>query len=206
MKSLLGKIDTALGSIYEIDTSIKSADYVTRQAHPKKPGVLLIRNDDSEAKEVEVAIAFNSEIKTILEQLSTETFASWSLDQNRAFSVIAEEISHFRYFIFHAEKNRQISQLELEFQGDIDKFLLFYLLSQNFDLVYAQLFESFSLSSDLTTEEKERYLTANQLAREFITKNRSHFGSIEQFSDFLKALRALYRMSPQDKFSLKHRL
>jgi len=206
LKSLIAKIDAALGSIYEIDTSIKSSDYVSDQNHPKKQGALLIREGSPELKEIEVAIAFNKQIRSVLDELSTDNFSSWSLSQNQAFSVATEEISHFRCFIFHAEQSRAVSQLELEFQGEIDKFLLFYLLAQNFESIYSQLFESFSLSVELTEEEQERYRAANRLAREFILKHRPQFTTSEKFSDLLKNLRALYRMSPQDKFSLKQRL
>jgi hypothetical protein len=83
---------------------------------------------------------------------------------------------------------------------------MFQLLLKNFDLVYTKLFEGFSLSEQLTAQEQERYYSANQLAREFLVKHRHQFTSSEKFSDFLKSLRALYRMSPQDKFSLKQRL
>lgn len=206
MKSLIEKIDASLGSIYDIDTSLKSSDFISSEDHQRQPGALLIRIGSSESKEVEVAIAFSSQVKSVLHNLTTEAFSSWNLEQSRAFSVAIEEISHFRYFIFHAAKDRQVSQLELEFHAEIDKFILFHLMAQNFDLVFSKLFEHFSFSPELSSAEQERYHAANQLAREFIVKNRLQFGSIEGFSCLLKNLRALYRMSPQEKFSLKHRL
>jgi len=205
LKSLIAKIDEALGSIYELDIKLNATEFLSSETNIKKPGALLIQNTNSEDKEVEIAIAFNSEIQSDLSTLHLEDFSSWNLRQNQAFSVAAEEVSHFRYFVFHTEQDRQVSQLELEFHGEIDKFLMFHLMTRNFDSVYTKLFESFSILDDLTSQEQERYHSANQLAREFIVKNRLQFNSPEHFSDFLKNLRALYRMSPQEKFSLKHR-
>ncbi|MFM8269312.1 MAG: hypothetical protein ACKN9V_03910 [Pseudomonadota bacterium] len=205
MKSLIGEIDAALGSLYDIDTTLKSADFISEQDHLKQPGALLIRNREPQSNDIEVAIAFNSQVKSVLHTLSTDTFLSWDLNQSRAFSVAAEEISHFRYFVFHSGKDRQVSHLELEFHGEIDKFLMFHLLAHNFDFVFTKLFENFSISPVLNAEEQERYHTANQLAREFILKNKNNFNTPQKFPDLLKDLRALYRMSPQEKFSLKHR-
>ncbi len=206
MKSLISKIDAALGSIYEIDIKLSATEFISSHTSLRQQGVLLIRPPSPENTEVEVAIAFNSEVQSALNTLNLDVSSSWNLEQNQAFSVAAEEISHFRYFVFHAEKDRQVSQLELEFHGEIDKFLMFHLLIKNFESVYSKLFEGFSLSDQLTVQEQERYQSANQLAREFIVKHRHHFNSSETFSEFLKNLRALYRMSPQEKFSLKHRL
>ena len=166
----------------------------------------MIRTPSSETAEIEVAIAFSSKVQSTLRTLNLDGFSSWNHEQTQAFSVAAEEISHFRYFVFHTENDRKVSQLELEFHGEIDKFLMFHLMIKDFESVYSKLFESFSLSDQLTPLEQERYQSANQLAKEFIVKNRLQFNSSETFSDFLKNLRALYRMSPQEKFSLKHRL
>ncbi|NBX75727.1 MAG: hypothetical protein EBQ92_04170 [Proteobacteria bacterium] len=206
LKSLISKIDAALGSIYEIDIKHNATEYISDHTSIKQPGALLIRTPSYENADIEVAIAFSAKVQSTLRTLNLDGFFSWSHEQIQAFSVAAEEISHFRYFVFHAEKDRQVSQLELEFHGEIDKFLMFHLMLKDFESVYSKLFESFSLSDQLTPLEQERYHSANQLAREFIVKNRLQFNSTESFADFLKNLRALYRMSPQEKFSLKHRL
>jgi len=158
------------------------------------------------SEEVSVAIAFHPRVLIDLKNLNESLFPSWSHQQVQSFSVATEEISHFRYFVFHTHQKREVSQLELEFQGEIDKFLLLYLLSQQYEKSFQTLFEHFSFPSSLTKEESERYETAHQLAKEFIQKRKSCFTSSLEFSNLLKELRAHYRMSPEERFSLIHRL
>ncbi len=161
-----------------------------------------------------MGIAFQDHISQELEKMHHAQFQDWNLTQLRAFSVAAEEVSHFRYLVHHSALSRPISHLELEFHGELDRFLVFYLFHSVFydhtalcfENSFGQLFEQFSLVENLTVQEKERYLEASQIAREFILKHRDSFSSQDGFSKLLGELRALYRMSPQDKFSLIHRL
>lgn len=176
--------------------------------------MLLIKAPESNSSEIEVGIAFQDHISQELEKMNYDKFQDWNLMQLRAFSVATEEVSHFRYLVHHSALFRPISHLELEFQGELDRFLVFYLfhavLHEHsaicFEKSFTQLFERFSLGNHLSAQEKERYLEASQIAREFILKHRDSFSSQDGFSKLLGELRALYRMSPQDKFSLIHRL
>lgn len=174
-------------------------------------GSLLIHCDPKQdpgkgPQEVSVAIALHPRVLLDLKHLNESYFSSWNHQQVQSFSVATEEISHFRYFVFHAHQKREVSQLELEFQGEIDKFLLLYLLSQHYEKSFQTLFEHFSFPLSLTLEESERYEAAHQLAKEFIQKRRQCFASHLDFSNLLKELRAHYRMSPEERFSLIHRL
>lgn len=153
-----------------------------------------------------MAIALHPRVLIDLHNLNEALFSNWNHQQVQSFSVATEEISHFRYFVFHTDQKREVSQLELEFQGEVDKFLLLYLLSQEYEKSFQTLFEHFSFSSNLTKEQTERYVEAHQLAKEYIQKRRDCFASSQDFSELLKELRAHYRMSPQERFSLVHRL
>ena len=177
-------------------------------------GALLVHALHSKQTEVEVGIVFNPSIQSRFELIETTPFADWDLSLTQSFAVATEEVSHFRYFVFHSEHNRPVTELELEFQGELDKFLLFYFLSISetksetdcFESLFSKLFEDFSLLKHLPTEKKDRYLFANQLAKEFFQKRRHYFKSPEHYSELLKELRVLYRLSSEDKFSLKNRL
>jgi len=203
-----------LGSIYSLDTSLEASSYLTDSQSLSQEGALLIRNSKLESPTIEIGIAFQPHISEELNTLQDKPFSEWNLSQKRAFSVATEEISHFRYFIHHLSQAHQVRRLELEFQGELDRFLIFYLLQSHsqpswptcYAETFSQLFEQYSLSSQLSPEEKIRYEEASQIAREFIHKHRAYFTSQENFSKLLGELRALYRMSPPDKFSLIHRL
>ncbi|NDC23465.1 MAG: hypothetical protein EBZ49_04975, partial [Proteobacteria bacterium] len=93
-------------------------------------------------------------------------------------------------------------------------FLLFFFLTipegsnqtGTFDQLFTWLFEQFSLVEGLNSEQVKRYGEANQFAREFIQKHRADFRSPQAITNLLDKLRALYRMSSTEKFSLRHRL
>lgn len=214
MKSLLESIDTAIADIYAIDNTLKASDFVVPEVHTQHPGTLLVFQppEPSAHDTLEVGIAFQPHIQNLLLQLIPSNFSKWNLEDKNAFSVATEEISHFRYLTFHAGQLRSISQLELEFHGEIDKFLLLFLLGKTmstgpdcFEQTFTQLFENSSWVHPLSMESQERYAQASQLAREFIQKNKEFFSSDESFQSFLNTLRSLYRMSADEKFSLKNR-
>jgi len=215
LKSILQQIDHALASIYQINHQLKAADFVLSPQSNTKSGAILIHDPQEEPKtdSVEVGLIFNPAIHQELLTVSPDWFHLWTPEQHQAFSVVVEEVSHFRFFVFHAQAQRKMSQLELEFQGEVDKFLLFFFtltqsrqdLAQSFDSLFSQVFENFSWVPHLSPEAQERYQAANQMAREYIQKNRTLFLSPGHFVELFTQLRKFYRLSPEERFSLTHR-
>jgi hypothetical protein len=86
------------------------------------------------------------------------------------FCTLAEEVSHFVYLQFCARAERSVTQLELELQGEVDKYLTtaFLLSEQNDGAVStrlrALLFQHYRLGPGLSPEQAERYRAASALA------------------------------------------
>jgi hypothetical protein len=86
------------------------------------------------------------------------------------FCTLTEEVSHFVYLLFCARSERSVTQLELELQGEVDKYLTaaFLLSQQNEGAVSTRLrdllFRHYRLSPGLTSEQAERYRAASALA------------------------------------------
>lgn len=80
-----------------------------------------------------------------------------------------EGVSHFVCLAWHAQHDRAISALELELQGEIDKFLGCAELAgpEHAGQVLARLFDHVSLDPALDAEERERYATAHRLAARY---------------------------------------
>src|SRR5439155_9237626 len=82
------------------------------------------------------------------------------------FCLVTEKVSHFVYLFFCARAARQVTQLELELQGELDKYLsaVFLLSLQNEGAVAPGLrellFRRYRLAGHLTEEGRERYRTA----------------------------------------------
>jgi len=109
---------------------------------------------------------------------------------------------------------RAVSQLELEMQGEVDKFLLaFFALTINrdsrrpelFQGVFDQFFERFHWAEHLTPEERERYEEANQCAQKFILKCRYHLSKASNYDNAFRVLRLFYRLNASEKISFARR-
>lgn len=94
----------------------------------------------------------------------------------------AEGISHFLYLADRGLQRRCCSQLELELQGEIDKFLLLHLMSLELHgrvcpNLFARQFEHVTYDDRLSREERERYETANHFAAKYCyeLRNRCFF-------------------------------
>ena len=87
-----------------------------------------------------------------------------------AFCTLTEEVSHFVYLLFCARSERSVTQLELELQGEVDKYLtaVFLLSQQNEGAVSARLrellFRHYRLEPRVSAEQAERYRAASDLA------------------------------------------
>lgn len=89
------------------------------------------------------------------------------------FGVLIEELSHFNTYCHRALEEREISALELEVQGEVDKFglMLEWLHQKNEshlkDIVFDQLFGNFKIGSWVSDSEVYRYQDAHQIAKNF---------------------------------------
>jgi hypothetical protein len=124
-----------------------------------------------EGDEVSVGVVLDEAISTHLERRDPrERLDSSNLG---AFSTVTEEVSHFLYLLFRARTERQVTQLELELQGEVDKYLtaLFFLSLQNEGAVSTRLrhllFGRYRLAEGLSAENAERYHEASRLANRY---------------------------------------
>ena len=113
-----------------------------------------------------------------------------------SFCHTAEGVSHMLYLALAAERDSQISQLELELQAEIDKFvLLLFSGAASASYLMQRLFQGFTLRNVVDTdEERGRYLEANRLAWGFCKSLDSRFVSAERTDPRLGELRKVYRM------------
>ncbi|MEN9810592.1 MAG: hypothetical protein RLZZ488_2159 [Pseudomonadota bacterium] len=101
-------------------------NYYCRQAHldpldfvvvSQSREARLLVDDSSDGDAAFVAIEFPDELRKSI--LATENIRAHD------FSVVSEEVSHFFHFLLCAEKNSNISILEMETRAEIDRFICF---------------------------------------------------------------------------------
>jgi hypothetical protein len=121
------------------------------------------------------------------------------------FCTLAEEVSHFVYLLFCARSGRTVTELELELQGEVDKYLnaVFLLSLQNEGAVSsrlrAMLFHDYRLASDMTPERAERYRLASELAYRYTGYLEGRFLRSARLSDLAREARRFYRLGQREK-------
>jgi hypothetical protein len=123
-----------------------------------------------------------------------------------SFCTAAEEVSHFVYLLFCAKSARTVTQLELELQGEVDKYLTaaFLLSQQNEGAVSTRLrdllFRHYRLGPGLSPEQAERYHAASTLAYRYCGwLERSFLRRRAGLADLAREARRFYRLGQREK-------
>ena len=202
MKRVVRKIDRALKRLYNLETGYRAEDFLLSKppaegvGNAELHGTLYVRGADND---LSVGIYLSPGVAEGLADFGRWQYP-WKREQTAAFSVATEEISHFLYLLYHAETGRGVSQLELELQGEIDKFVLAYFAgASTFEQLFEQLFYRFRLAESLSLEQKDRYLEANRLARLFIRRYGRYLSSTRTYEKAFRLLRRFYRLDSSEK-------
>jgi hypothetical protein len=89
------------------------------------------------------------------------------------FATLTEEVSHFLYLMARARRDRPVTQLELELQGEVDKYLVVLFCRGQADegalseRLRQLLFMRYHLVAGLSAESRERYHEASRLANRY---------------------------------------
>lgn len=122
-----------------------------------------------------------------------------------AFCTLTEEVSHFVYLAFCASAGRSVTQLELELQAEVDKFLTAaFLLSLQREGAVSRhlreaLFQRYTLAEGLSTDEAERYHVASALAFRYCGFLERAFLRPARLPDLLREARRFYRLGQREK-------
>ncbi len=122
-----------------------------------------------------------------------------------SFCALTEEVSHFVYLLFCARSARSVTQLELELQGEVDKYLntMFLLSLQNEGTLSSRLrellFRRYRLVDDLPPERSERYRAANDLAYRYCGYLEARFLRPGRLAELVQEARRFYRLGQREK-------
>jgi hypothetical protein len=134
--------------------------------------------------------------------LSPEQPPEGALEANDDWAQIVEGVSHFLVLSERARRELSTTQLELELQAEIDKFVLFasFVAPSTPALadLHRKLYENVRFLHDAESEEGHRYRLANRWAARF-TYRLLREGPPRNWQ---KRLRAFYRAGPTEKISL----
>jgi len=215
MKSAIRKMDRAIKQLYNLEHDFKAESFLVSNPMTASTGkgAFYIRADEEE--EVRIGIFLDAQVRNELSDLHRWNPSDWNQPQLGAFTIAAEEVSHFNYFLHHQLAGRPVSQLEMETQGEVDKFLLTFLSGFNlmnekqlltkFERLLEQFFERYRLAEHLDEEQCQRYEEANRLAQHFLSKYKAQILDLRKWERTLRLLRRFYRVNLSEKLSLSRK-
>jgi hypothetical protein len=208
---LLVDVQRRLEALYALEPEAPVTEFLVPAGHPVRGGgagsrTLLAR----EGEDVAVGVIFEDALPGQLEARDPRQ----RLDRSNLgpLCTLTEEVSHFLYLLFCARCARTVTELELELQAEVDKYLTaaFFLSLQNEGAVStrlrALLFREYSLAEGLSEEQAARYRTASTLAFRYCGYLESRFLKPARLSDLARTARRFYRMGQREKLELIARL
>jgi hypothetical protein len=173
-----------------------------RHAPRSSPDEALLLRENGE--ELHVALFLD---ESVLAQLGRTATDPWTQDRLQGFCAATEGVSHFLYVAHRASQGGQVSQLELEAQGEIDKYLAVLLQlwatgRRNASReLRRRLFERSVLRPGLSGPERERYRLASALASACARAWEARYVLEGRLDGLLRDARRLYRLAGGEKFS-----
>jgi hypothetical protein len=198
--SLASRIQGRLSTYYGLD-ALPAVDDFVRPAEDGREALLIREHQDDG---LELALHLPREA---LEPHD----ASLGFD---AFCQVVEGVSHFVYVAERARRELPATQLELELQAEVDKYVLLALgegsvapaapgfAPEHAARVRARLYERVRFVHPAGTEVGQRYRMANDLAARFARRLEASFAARGRFGELRRALRRFYAAGQREKIEL----
>lgn len=180
----LRRIQRGLEQFYGLERAPNVTRFVREGDEGSREVVLLRESED----ELEIALFLPPESKGIA--------TGGAL--NDVWLQVAEGVSHFLYLAERVRVHLPVTQLELELQAEVDKFVLLHELGTDSARLVESLFDSPRFLDDEGTEAGERYRLAHRLAARFV----SRAVVANDRSRARERLRSFYRAGQTEKIRL----
>ncbi len=186
-------VQRALERLYQLDPGHEVGAFVSAAAGGEREALYVREAEDGA---IELA-------------LKIPALAAGDLDLGRAAHLdplcqLIEGVSHFVYVSDRATRGEETTQLELELQAEVDKFVVLAGVLGCADAtasaaLRARLFEHVQYTHAPDTEAGERYRTANAAANRFVRRlEREHVARC-RWAEMRGELRRFFRMGQADK-------
>ena len=209
--NLLHRVQAQLQSIYDISveydirnftiTDRVMAEAIGQPEHRSSEQLLINQQEDC----LDISLFLDQAVLDSLHK--NDPYAELHHENITPYWLAVEGVSHFLYIAWRANFDRQVSQLELELQAEIDKFICAAeLLNRQRSSIgmrdlWARLFKNFFLHNHLNAEQAKRYLQANEYASEYCKNIHTEFKQQQNGLDCYQQLRRFYRMGQHAKMA-----
>jgi hypothetical protein len=192
-RSVAMAVQRALERVYQLE----HAECVSAFLHPASCGAresLVLREAEDGAIEIRVHVP-------ALGRKEIDVHRDADLDP---LCQLIEGVSHFVYIAERAKSGRESTQLELELQAEVDKYVVLAGVTRAVEreaseALRRRLYELVSFAHDEVTAEGERYRVANALAKSYVRKLERDFVLPCRFEEMRRELRRFYRFGQEEK-------
>lgn len=182
--ALASRIQRGLENLYRLDRAANVDEFVFAAEEGEREGLFVRETNDG------------LELRLHLPRLRAE-----ELDP---ICQIIEGVSHFVYVADRAQQNRATTQLELELQAEVDKYVVLAASVEDFDHAVSRrlrdrLYKGVQYVHSAHTIEGERYRVANERAHRFTGRLERELVATRRFTQLRAELRRFFHMSQSDK-------
>lgn len=182
--ALASRIQRGLENLYRLERAANVDDYVASACDGEREG-LFVRESEG----------------TLEIQLRLPRLDSDALDP---ICQIIEGVSHFVYLADRASQDRATTQLEMELQAEVDKYVVLAASLESFDerssrRLRDQLYRRVAYLHATDTVEGERYRVANERAHRFTGRLERELVAPRRFTQLRSELRRFFHLSQTEK-------
>jgi hypothetical protein len=193
-----------LEALYRLDTGVEVGDFVIDEAvrdelaPTRRPREQLLVMEDT--GEMALALFIHPAVLANLQRHDPARLGEHNLGD---FLLAIEGVSHFIYAIHCARTDRRVTQLELELQAEVDKYVTCLLQTDpaRSEAWRQRLFWECAYDDDLDHEERERYRVANDNAHRYAAYLEDAFVARRKIPEMLGELRRFYRQGLAGKLA-----
>ncbi len=195
-RAIAERVQRALESLYHLDRVADVEDFL-EEAQSGEREALLVRSAADGALEMALR----------LPRLGARTFdVARDADLDPLCQII-EGVSHFVYLADRARVDRETTQLELELQAEVDKFVVLAAWLGEPDLrasatLRRRLYEDVAFTHDAESESGERYRVANERAHTFVRHLERSYVEARLWPEMRRELRRFFHVGQSEKLRL----
>ena len=189
--ALAGRIQRGLETLYRLDRTADVDAFVTHADEGQREALLVRESEDG--LELQLRIPRLGDACVDVDGASLDPLCQ-----------IIEGVSHFVYLADRASLGREASQLELELQAEVDKYVILASALRDFDVrtsrrLRERLYDDISFVHEADTVEGERYRVANGCARRFTGRLERDYVTRARFGELQGELRRFFHMGQTEK-------
>lgn len=189
--ALASRIQRGLETLYRLDRAADVDAFVTHADDGEREALLVRESEDG------------LELLLRIPRLGDRTVDVDGAGLDPLCQII-EGVSHFVYLADRAAQGREATQLELELQAEVDKYVILASAVADFDerrsrRLRERLYEDVAYVHEADTALGERYRIANSCARRFTGRLERDYVTRARFSELQGELRRFFHMGQGEK-------